>query len=98
MVTISDNVEKRYIERELSSDSLSPIPNEVHGSVYHDKMPSKFIRVLTVLAYLLCVSFAAIILSLYYIFIWSEQMEKDLKLNNQRIIESDDFNFKNSSR
>lgn len=31
---------------------------------------SKVIRVLTVCAYLLCVSLAAIILSIYYIFLW----------------------------
>lgn len=34
-----------------------------------DKTP-KFIRVLTVCAYLICVSLAAIMLSIYYIFLW----------------------------
>lgn len=34
--------------------------------------PSKFLRVITVSAYIFSVSFAALMLSLYYIFIWSK--------------------------
>ena len=34
--------------------------------------PSKFLRVITVSAYMFSVSFAALMLSLYYIFIWSK--------------------------
>lgn len=36
-----------------------------------DEKPSKFLRVITVSAYIFSVSFAALMLSLYYIFIWS---------------------------
>lgn len=37
-----------------------------------DDKPSKFLRVITVSAYIFSVSFAALMLSLYYIFIWSK--------------------------
>lgn len=41
-----------------------------------DEKPSKFLRVITVSAYLFSVSFAALMLSLYYIFIWSKFLVK----------------------
>lgn len=41
------------------------------------KTASKFIRVLTVLAYVLSVSMAAILLSLYYVLVWDPQDIKD---------------------
>lgn len=41
------------------------------------KSPPKIIRVLTVLAYILSVSMAAILLSIYYIFMWNEQKTYD---------------------
>lgn len=37
---------------------------------YEANKTPKFIRVLTVCAYLICVSSAAIMLSIYYIFLW----------------------------
>lgn len=37
---------------------------------YEANKTPKIIRVLTVCAYLICVSFAAIMLSAYYIFLW----------------------------
>lgn len=42
----------------------------------HNKQPRKCIRVLTVCAYLFSVSMAAIMLSLYYIFIWDPQIDE----------------------
>lgn len=39
----------------------------------------KFIRVLTVCAYLVCVSLAAIMLSAYYIFIWEPRPHIDIE-------------------
>lgn len=38
--------------------------------LYEPKTNQKAIKVLTVAAYVLCVSLAAIMLSLYYIFLW----------------------------
>lgn len=46
----------------------SPLDNV--KDVFEPKQAPKIIRVLTVLAYVLSVSMAAILLSIYYIFIW----------------------------
>lgn len=40
--------------------------------IKNDDKPSKIIRFLVVSAYVFSVSFAALALSLYYIFLWSE--------------------------
>ena len=42
-----------------------------------DKKPSKFVRVMTVAAYLLCVSLAGIMLSLYYLFLWDPKIRDE---------------------
>lgn len=39
--------------------------------LYEPKPNKKAIRILTVAAYMLCVSLAAIMLSLYYVFFWN---------------------------
>lgn len=41
--------------------------------LYESKQNQRTIRVLTVCMYVLCVSLAAIILSVYYIFLWEPQ-------------------------
>lgn len=63
--------------RALGNRRDSKSPNEVKlagdeskDKLYEPKHKQKLIRVLTVIAYLISVSFAAIILSLYYAFIW----------------------------
>jgi hypothetical protein len=45
-----------------------------------EEKPSKFLRVITVSAYIFSVSFAALMLSLYYIFIWSKLNENEFGL------------------
>lgn len=49
-----------------SKDAEDPI------KMNEDDKPSKLLRVVTVSAYIFSVSFAALMLSLYYIFIWSK--------------------------
>lgn len=89
MSTISETIDEKFIEAERSSSTLSPIPSEVRASILQaEKQPSKFVRVLTVLAYLLCVSLAAIMLSLYYIFIWDQKT--DATNNTESIVILDD--------
>lgn len=44
---------------------------EAKDRLYESKHKKKLVRVLTVIAYVFFVSLAAIMLSLYYIFIWS---------------------------
>lgn len=74
--TISETIDEKFIDAERSSSTLSPIPSEVRASILQaEKQPSKVVRVLIVLAYLLCVSTAAIMLSLYYIFIWDQKTD-----------------------
>lgn len=55
--------------KENSSENLSA----VKGEPIKPKTPSKAIRLLTVIAYVLSVSMAAIFLSIYYIFIWKDK-------------------------
>lgn len=44
--------------------------------LYEPKHNQKAIKVVTVAAYILCVSLAAIILSLYYVFIWDPTIKQ----------------------
>jgi hypothetical protein len=68
-----------------SVDSDTQDPNDViyeystaeaaaSGKLYESKQIRKVVRVLTVLAYLLSVSLAAIILSMYYLFLWDPKI------------------------
>ena len=45
-----------------------------NGKLYESKKIGKIVRVLTVLAYLFSVSLAAIILSMYYLFLWDPKV------------------------
>jgi len=45
-----------------------------NGKLYESKKIRKVVRVLTVLAYLFSVSLAAIILSMYYLFLWDPKI------------------------
>lgn len=49
-------------------------PSENKFAAEHKKL----VRMLTVVGYLLCVSLAAILLSLYYLFLWNPDMHKEL--------------------
>lgn len=59
-------------------ETKPPAPNEVRfagderkDKLYEPKHKEKLIRVLTVIAYVIFVSMAAILLSLYYTFVWN---------------------------
>lgn len=63
----------------MSSNQKKPETVESGGSVekgvvVSSKPAGKCVRICTVLAYLFAVSFAAIVLSLYYLFIWDPQI------------------------
>ncbi|KAF2368259.1 TRP-interacting helix InaF motif, partial [Trinorchestia longiramus] len=51
---------------------------------YEVKKHKKMVRILTVVAYVICVSMAAIVLSLYYVFLWDPHMTKyrDVKMSS----------------
>lgn len=55
-------------EEAMNGDDISGDVNK--ESIYEPKTKPKIIRVLTVLAYILSVSMAAILLSVYYVFVW----------------------------
>ncbi|GIY12661.1 uncharacterized protein CEXT_666851 [Caerostris extrusa] len=47
------------------------------AKIYEDKKQNKkLVRLLTVLAYVFSVSLAAIVLSLYYVFLWNPNMQR----------------------
>lgn len=52
------------------SEEKVMLAREEKDHMYEPKPNKKAIRILTVAAYVLCVSLAAIILSLYYVFFW----------------------------
>lgn len=52
-----------------SADGPSVVTSS-NVNAFEASKPPKIIRILTVFAYLICVSIAAIILSIYYIFLW----------------------------
>ncbi|XP_042861130.1 uncharacterized protein LOC122246557 isoform X2 [Penaeus japonicus] len=68
----------------------SPVrtPEDTKESKYEPKQNKKIIRLLTVIAYVISVSMAAIILSLYYVFLWDPKetyrpKDKDSFFDNQ---------------
>ncbi|XP_015188022.1 PREDICTED: uncharacterized protein LOC107072529 [Polistes dominula] len=52
-----------------SGDNAGDV-KDVNASLYEDKGPKKIVRIITVMAYMFSVSFVAIVLSAYYVFLW----------------------------
>ena len=82
----------------------SKFPNEVKlagteskDKLYEPKHKQKLIRVLTVIAYLISVSFAAIILSLYYAFIWDPQDHKHLNDKQSASLKSENASLSSAT-
>lgn len=74
-----------------SRDSKPPAPNEVRfageerkDKLYEPKHKQKLVRVLTVVAYVIFVSMAAILLSLYYTFVWNPKDQAVRKLRIEK--------------
>ncbi|GAB0088276.1 uncharacterized protein DMENIID0001_026710 [Sergentomyia squamirostris] len=60
--------------------------DDAKDRLYEPKPNKKAIRILTVAAYVLCVSLAAIMLSLYYIFLWDPSTKPPMFPKNKLII------------
>jgi hypothetical protein len=60
--------------QDLNDVKYSTAEAAANGKLYESKKIRKIVRVLTVLAYLLSVSLAAIILSMYYLFLWDPKI------------------------
>ncbi|KAL3286262.1 hypothetical protein HHI36_000772 [Cryptolaemus montrouzieri] len=56
----------------IKENTMDALP-AVKAESLRPKGPSKVVRLLTVIAYVLSVSLAAIFLSIYYIFIWKDK-------------------------
>lgn len=69
-------------EEDIDGDhSLESQRRPREASIFTEAKPKpKLIRVLTVLAYILSVSMAAILLSIYYIFMWQDQQARHSKV------------------
>lgn len=66
----------------VNRDSKPSAPNEIRfageerkDKLYEPKHKQKLVRVLTVVAYVIFVSMAAILLSLYYTFVWNPKVQ-----------------------
>ncbi|CAF4911143.1 unnamed protein product [Pieris macdunnoughi] len=77
---------------------LAGVSGAAPGKDYREKSASTVVRVLTVFAYLFSVSFAAILLSVYYICVWKspELIEAQGQISARRAYDLDfrpTFNF-----
>lgn len=90
------------IGRTLGNRETKPSPNEVRfagderkDKLYEPKHKQKLIRVLTVVAYVIFVSMAAILLSLYYAFVWNpkDQPVRRTKIDKPECSKSASLNF-----
>ena len=61
--------------RSAANNSTTNTQEESRYAKYEPKQNKKIIRLLTVIAYVISVSMAAIILSLYYVFLWDPKMK-----------------------
>jgi len=70
----------------FSSDSPVDVPaKDPNAEIYENRGSKKIIRVLTVMAYLFSVSFVAILLSAYYIFLWEPPNPKFIQRERLRM-------------
>lgn len=72
--SINSNSEQQWPKAQTSAETNVKLAgDEAKDRLYEPKHKKKVVRVLTVIAYVFSVSLAAIMLSLYYIFIWNPQ-------------------------
>lgn len=57
-------------EPEAAAANADPNKKDPNADLYETKAPKKLIRLVTVVAYMFSVSFVAIVLSAYYLFLW----------------------------
>lgn len=69
MASISRTLGTRYSESKAANE-IKFAGEESKDKLYEPKHRQKLVRVLTVVAYIISVSLAAIVLSLYYMYIW----------------------------
>lgn len=106
-VTIKNGInstEPQWIKANTLVDTTVKLAGEeAKDRLYEPKHKKKLVRVLTVIAYVFCVSLAAIMLSLYYVFLWNGgqkglpkyimQSERQIKCNNMGAIAGETTGF-----
>jgi hypothetical protein len=83
MASISRTLGTRYGD-EKPANEVKFAGEESKDKLYEPKHKQKLVRVLTVVAYIISVSLAAIVLSLYYMYIW-DPTDHLHYINKQRI-------------
>ncbi|XP_046491258.1 uncharacterized protein [Neodiprion pinetum] len=73
MASISRTLRTRRDSKSAAANEVKFAGEESKDKLYEPKHRQKLVRVLTVVAYVISVSLAAIILSLYYMFIWKPE-------------------------
>lgn len=64
-----------YNEAATADGDIRFAGEQSRAKIYETKQNKKVVRLLTVLAYVFSVSLAAIVLSLYYVFLWNPNMQ-----------------------
>lgn len=89
------------ISRTLGNRDHKPAGNEIRfagderkDKLYEPKHKQKVVRVLTVVAYVIFVSMAAILLSLYYTFLWDPK-DATITMRTKPILECANINLSN---
>ncbi|XP_038206988.1 uncharacterized protein LOC119828799 isoform X2 [Zerene cesonia] len=83
-------------EEESAVEEVGAIGSAPARNTYREKSASTVVRVLTVFAYLFSVSFAAILLSVYYICVWKspELTEAQGQVSEVSARRADDFDYR----
>lgn len=79
----AEGVQQQWTKLNTSIDSGSNVKfagEEAKDRLYEPKHKKKLVRVLTVVAYIFFVSLAAIMLSLYYVFLWSGNQKEGVRI------------------
>lgn len=64
-------------EKAVTSDDQQPVVTPPRAQLSKRKQHKKLVRLLTVFAYVFSVSLGAIVLSLYYVFLWDPQVQRE---------------------
>lgn len=73
------DVQQTWMKTSLEASNVKLAGEEAKDRLYEPKHKKKLVRVLTVVAYIFFVSLAAIMLSLYYVFLWNGNQKENLR-------------------
>lgn len=76
--SIKSNCETQWMKASIDGN-VKFAGEEAKDRLYEPKHKKKLVRVLTVVAYIFFVSLAAIMLSLYYVFLWNGNQKENMR-------------------